>query len=342
LNGRERVRRALTFQSPDRVPRELWTLPGIRMFRQKELETVIHRFPPDFIEPDFSYGIGNKVRGTRAMVGRYVDEWGCPFEVGEPGVIGEVKEPPLANWKMINHLQPPMEVLKNADLSRVNRFCAETEKFVKVQTTIRPFERLQFLRGTENLMMDLAWGVREVFQLLEMVHEFYLQELSLWIETDVDGILMMDDWGSQKNLLISPHMWREIFRPLYAEYCQLIQGSKKFVFFHSDGNIMKILPDLIELDVDALNAQLFCMNIEEIGRLYKGKITFWGEIDRQWILPFGTVEDVQEAVWRVRLALDDGLGGVIAQCEWGNDVPDENIDAVFKTWEEPKKTSECL
>jgi len=340
LRGRERVCRALTFQSPDCVPRELWALPGVRMFRQQELNAVLDRFPSDFVEPDFSYGVGEKERGMRAMVGSYTDEWGCTFEVGEPGVIGEVKQPPLADWKEINHLQPPNEILENADLGLVNRSCAETEKFVKVMTTVRPFERLQFLRGTENLLMDLAWGVRQVFQLLEMLHEFYLRELLLWLGTDVDGLSMMDDWGSQKNLLISPEMWREIFRPLYADYCQLIHGADKFVFFHSDGNIMRIIPDLIELGVDALNSQLFCMDIEEIGRLFKGKITFWGEVDRQQILPFGSVAEVEKAVRRVRSALDGGRGGVIAQCEWGNDVPRENIEAVFKTWEEPRIVSE--
>jgi uroporphyrinogen decarboxylase len=86
--------------------------------------------------------------------------------------------------------------------------------------------------------------------------------------------------------------------------------------------------------IDALNAQLFCMDIEEIGRRFKGKITFWGEIDRQWVLPFGSEDDVRAAVRRVRAALDDGRGGAIAQCEWGNDVSKENVATVFETWNE--------
>jgi hypothetical protein len=77
------------------------------------------------------------------------------------------------------------------------------------------------------------------------------------------------------------------------------------------------------------------MSIEEIGRQFKGRVTFWGEIDRQWVLPFGSEGDVHAAVWRVRAALDDDHGGVIAQCEWGNDVPKENVEAVFEAWEEP-------
>jgi hypothetical protein len=67
------------------------------------------------------------------------------------------------------------------------------------------------------------------------------------------------------------------------------------------------------------------MDIETLGLDYKGKVTFWGEIDRQHILPFGTPEEVREAVYRVRKALGDDNGGVIAQCEWGKFDPIENI-----------------
>ena len=74
------------------------------------------------------------------------------------------------------------------------------------------------------------------------------------------------------------------------------------------------------------------MDIEEIGRRFKSQITFWGEIDRQNILPFGSTGDVRAAVRRVRAALDDGSGGVFAQCEWGNVVSAQNVTTVFETW----------
>ncbi|GAB4516124.1 MAG: hypothetical protein Kow0047_28070 [Anaerolineae bacterium] len=332
---RERVRRALTFAYPDRAPRELWTLPGVQMTRQAEVDAVLARFPPDFASPDVRYGRAERARGTEAVVGTYVDAWGCPFTVAQPGVIGEVKEPPLADWAALATYRPPDEILAEADFTRVNESCARTDRFVKAGTTIRPFERMQFLRGTENLLMDLAWGVAEVYRLRDMVHDFFLRELALWVRTDVDGISFMDDWGTQHALLISPRLWRSFFKPLYADYCRMIHEAGKFAFFHSDGHILEIIPDLIEVGVDALNCQLFCMDIEEIGRRFKGRITFWGEIDRQWILPFGRVADVWAAVRRVRRSLDDGRGGVIAQCEWGNDVPRENVEAVFEAWLAP-------
>lgn len=339
MTSRERVKRTLRFDPPDRVPRDLWALPGVSRDRRTELDTLLAQYPSDFASPGVAYGPGKQTSGTPSVVGSYVDEWGCPFTVAENGVIGEVKQPPLADWSALDALRPPDEILATIDLALVDAGCAATESYVKAGTTVRPFERMQFLRGSEALYMDLAWGTADVIRLRDLVHGFFLREIDLWCRTDVDAVSFMDDWGSQQNLLISPEMWREIFKPLYREYCAMIHRAGKAVFFHSDGHIRAIIPDLIEIGVDALNSQLFCMDIEEIGRQFQGRITFWGEIDRQWVLPFGTPEDVASAVRRVRTALDDGRGGVIAQCEWGNDVAAPNVQAVFDAWLIPRPGS---
>jgi len=157
-------------------------------------------------------------------------------------------------------------------------------------------------------------------------------ELEFWVSTDVDAISFMDDWGSQNQLLIDPATWREIFKPLYKQFCDLARAHGKFVFMHSDGNIQSIYPDLIEIGVNAVNSQLFCMDMAELARIAKGKITFWGEIDRQYAMAFGTEEEVQQAVQRVRTSLGDSKGGVIAQCEWGKDNSRENVETVMQSW----------
>jgi len=335
ITSRERVIKALRFEHPDRPPRDLWTLPGIPMFHAEALAALQEAFPSDFTGPEFDYGPAERARGVPNQVGSYTDEWGCGWEVAETGVIGEVKHAPLDDWAALSSYQPPWEMLDGADFSRVNASCARTDKFVLVGASVaRPFERMQFLRGSEKLYVDLAYGTREVLQLRDLVHAYFVRELELWARTYVDGIGFMDDWGAQQRLLIAPAMWRELFKPLYAEYCSIIHGAGKFVFMHSDGHIAAIYPDLIEIGVDALNSQLFCMDIEELGRRHRGQITFWGEIDRQHILPFGTVDDVRAAVRRVHAALGDPAGGVIAQCEWGIGVPAENVAAVFETWDE--------
>lgn len=331
MNSRERVIRTLRFENPDRAPRHLWHLPGVSMFQNEALQAARHRYPEDITGASIQYGMSERESGTPNVVGQYVDAWGCGWSVAEPGVIGEVKNPPLADWSNLSSYTPPYEVLETADLSDVNRFCAETDRFV-LEFMGNPFERMQYLRGTEALYLDLAYGIDEVLHLRDMVHAYNMQNLALLCETDVDGISFMDDWGSQQHLLIAPNLWRELFKPLYAEYSQIAHDAGKFVFMHSDGQISQIYPDLIEIGIDALNSQLFCMDIEDLGRNYQGKITFWGEIDRQHVLPFGTPDDVRAAVRRVRAAIDKGSGGVIAQCEWGIGVPRANVEAVFETW----------
>ena len=293
---------------------------------------LLQEHPMDFTSPRFSYGPSKRASGVPFEVGEYVDEFGSVWQVGEPGVAGEVKQYPLPQWSALDNYEMPWEVLDRADLSEVDKSCAETDLFTKVATEVRPFERMQFLRGTENVLMDLAYGVREVYRLRDMLNEFFVKELEMWAATDVDGIAFLDDWGSQTSLLISPALWRDFFKPLYKDYCEIIHAAGKKVFFHSDGNISSIYPDLIEMGIDALNSQLFCMDIEDLGRKYNGKITFWGEIDRQYVLPLGSEEDVRAAVRRVRAAFDHGCGGVIAHCSWGMDASKENVETVFDEW----------
>jgi hypothetical protein len=345
--GRDRVIKALEFGSPDRVPRDLWWDPAVEITQKEELRDLLERFSKDISTPEYKRGISERQKGHLIVApglhsftaipikGKWIDEWGSIRHVGEDGLFGEVKEPVLDDLSKIDRFFPPWEYLESTDLSEVNRSCAESDKFMLSDICARPFERMQFIRGTENFFMDLAYGSKEVSKLRDMVHEYNLKHIKMWLKTDVDAIFMMDDWGAQNNLLISPPLWREFLKPLYAEYCDLIHEYDKYVFFHSDGHIEEIFDDVIEIGIDAINSQLFCMDIEKLAEKYKGKITFWGEIDRQRLLPFGDPDEITEAVYRVRRAFDDGIGGLIAQCDWGKNNPSKNIEAVFNAWSEP-------
>ena len=333
MTGRERVKACLDFQSPDRTPRDLWVLPYIKAFRNDEFERLLAQYPPDItgatqIEP----GVGDRLVNLTRKAGSYKDDWGSVWYLAEPGIIGEVKEPVLDDWRKLESFKPPKHLIRERDRDAINRTCEESSKFVLSDVTARPFERLQFLRGSENLFIDLAYGTKEVYTLLDLVHEYYLDDISFWCDTGVDGVIMMDDWGTAISLLIDPEMWRELFKPIYSEYCELIHKHSKYAFFHSDGNIEQIYADLIEVGFDAINSQLFTMDTASLLKKYKGKVTFWGEIDRQHILPFGSKEDVRDAVMLVRGILEDGRGGVIAQCEWGKGNSYENIETVYQTW----------
>jgi hypothetical protein len=142
-----------------------------------------------------------------------------------------------------------------------------------------------------------------------------------------------DDWGAQQSLLISPVLWRAFFKPLYKDYCDLAHAHGKFVLMHSDGYIADIIPDLIEIGVNAVNAQLFCMPIEELAAKFAGRICFWGEIDRQRLLTSGTPQEVRAAVRRVAGAfLKHKRTGIVGQCFDGKGHLPANLEAVYDEW----------
>jgi len=117
------------------------------------------------------------------------------------------------------------------------------------------------------------------------------------------------------------------------ELISRIKKAGKFVFFHSDGYIIDIIEDLVELGVDALNCQVAIMGIQELGLRFRGRLTFWGEIDRQHLLPRGTPEQVEQEVINSLDHLGSPAGGYIFQAEVGSDVPISTVRHLFNLWQ---------
>jgi len=329
--SRQLVKQTLEFTSPGRIPRQLWVLPWAEDRYPSELAGIRKTYPDDIISaPGFLHETLHTL-GRQYDIGTYTDEWGCTFINLQRGVIGEVKDPLVKSWEDLEKLKSPLACL-TVDIDKVNAFCDNTSKFVLGGCCPRPFERMQFIRRSDQLYLDIAEQSPEFFFLLNIVHKFYLEELTLWASTNVDGLSFMDDWGSQRSLLISPSHWRKIFKPLYKEYIDIAHANGKKAFMHSDGYTAAIIPDLVELGLDAFNTQIFTMDIEELGRQYRGKITFWGELDRQGLLPYGSTVDIEAAVRRVHAAFWEH-GGAIAQCEFGAGSKPENVEKMLETWD---------
>ncbi len=337
MTSRERVKRALTFSSIDRIPRDLWILPIALKRYDKQIKAILKKFPPDIEKLGYNFFNKNRIKEDPYKIGTYMDEWGCIFKNVQEGIIGEVKEPIITNLADINKVKPPYKLLDILSKGRkqINKNCRKSDKFI-LGGWANPFERMQWLRGTPNLYMDIIDQPPQFFELRDIVHKYFLKEIKIWTETEVDGVIFADDWGAQNSLLISPKLWKNFFKPLYKDYCNLIHSAGKFAFMHSDGYIFDIYEDLIEIGVDAINSQLFCMDIEKIGKKFKGRITFWGEMDRQHILPSKNSNDVREAVKRLKQFLDGKCGGMIAQCEFGAAARFENVRMMFEEWEKYK------
>lgn len=334
MTSRELVRRTMEFRNTDaRAPRDLWVLPWASIHHGAALADIRRRYPNDYGGVPVVLKETSPVeKGDPCAIGEYTDPWGCTFLNIQQGVIGEVKQPLVTDddWLDTSRVVIP-EYQLSFDIEQVNAACAETDRWITAGCCPRPFEQLQFIRGSENLYMDLADPAPGFFAFLERMHDFYCRLMTKWAQTDVDCLTFMDDWGSQKSLLISPEMWRKYFRLLYQDYIDIAHRHGKKISMHSDGNTLSIIPDLIEMGLDALNTQIFCIGVDKLAP-FKGKITFWGEICRQHLLPHGTVEDIRSAVTQVFDTLWDN-GGCIAQCEFGPAAKPENVETVFETWD---------
>ncbi len=336
-SSRQIVIDTLKFNYPQRLPRDLWILPWAQMKHPEATERICNKYPSDIAYAPNIYKPALLEKGNVYEVGTYIDPWGCELTNIKAGIVGEVKTPVLKDLSDTSALHIPYETLpqgieRQKAIDTVNKFCDESDKFVIACYHAKPWEQYQALRTTVNAMMDIAFP-EDVIPILKKMQEFYIIMLEFWAETRVDSLMCMDDWGSQSNLLIQPQVWRDVFKPLYKDYGQIAHANDKYLFMHSDGCIIDIYPDLIEVGIDALNSQLFCMDMAELAKVAKGKITFWGEIDRQHILGQTDLEKTKDAVDSVANHLYEPSGGIIVQFSYGLGIYPPNAEVVCEQWQ---------
>ncbi len=331
MTSRELVIKTLNHEPVSRIPRDLW-LPSGDAINADELAEINIRYPSDIIHPDIAPLHGKRSQGKPNKPGDFTDAWGCLWHVAQTGAAPSLKHSPLCEPGKTAAYQPPAELLDRSRFSKVNKSCQATNRFVLAVSEVRPFDRLRQLRGPETALVDLARSTKDIRNLLAMLHDFACKELELWAETDVDGVVFRDDWGTSDELLVTPEMWRTMFRPLYRQYCDILHAKDKFVFFQSNGHILDIFGDLIKTGIDAIHSQTHLMDIERLAKRYRGRVTFWGEMDPARFRNPGKTEEFRDAVLAVRRALDYGSGGVIAQCLWEPDVRIQTIAAFFEQW----------
>ena len=334
MKSRQRVKRAIHFRNPDRLPISLAVLPATKLKYGRALEEILATVPDDFgwhLLPDA------KPEEFPAFYkkGKHYDEFGTLWQVETPGMLGRPVEFPLACWSNYRNYRWPEPL---ASPPRTKLYCAQMaghdENFYARAAWITFFERMQLLRGPENLMLDLAYKTKELYRLRDDLLEFNLRWLDHWLMLELDGICFADDWGTQNALLISPQLWREFFKPVYQKMFARVKEKGLDVHFHSDGYIMDIIPDLLELGVDVLNCQESLIGVDELGRQFAGKICFQTNLDQQRIMPFASPDQVRAHILYVFDKLARLNGGLIASAEIGPDIPPENIRIMFKTFME--------
>jgi uroporphyrinogen-III decarboxylase len=334
--SRDLVIRTLNHQPVERVPRDYWPSEEVLTSRPHELVEMEIRYPRDIILAD------HKCPGTRyhgkPEAGSFTDAWDCVWRIAKRGDPPEIESYPLTSAAKIAAFTPPFDLVRNdkknqARMAAVNQQCVQTSRFVLVAAETRPFDRLCFLCGSDYVTTELEKDGEAIRKVLAALHDFFCQEMELWAGTDIDGIVIQDDWATDESLAIDPKIWREVFRPLYREYCRIAQAKDKFVFFRSKGNVTSIFGDLVRVGFDAIHVDLESTNLERLAKRYRGRITFWVNVGGTVVR--GPLDRIRESVLEVRRTLDFGSGGVIAQCQWPPEVPLQSIAAVFEQWMVP-------
>ena len=332
MNSRERVRRAITFQAPDRVPYFHRFLDATVARYPGLVAGLQERYPSDRADSGWQAPPAAPYARTAADALQVMDEWGCTRVTGIEGLTGIAKGNPIADWQALPDYRWP-DYRELGGWEHVSGTIGQhPDKYHVAGGPSRDlFQRMQALRGYTNLMFDLGEGRDELYQLRDRVVDTMLVGVHLWLETDVDTIGFSDDWGSQRTLMISPTMWRAVFRPAYARLFEPVKQAGKFIQFHSDGMVLAIIPDLIELGVSILNVQHNLIGLDRL-RQFCGQVCFLTYMDIQGILPFGTPADVRRHVREVFEALGTPRGGVIGYAPLMPDVPPENMEALYAAY----------
>jgi len=335
LKSYERVISAITLSNPDKAPIMHSPLPGALMKYGEKLNTIFAKYPQDFgpsrfpipkpedLPPDYRKGIN-------------VDEWGTVWSSSVDGIHGQIHDYPIKNWEDLDDYEfPPHRNM--LDLKKIKSRVSDLKsKGYFVIQGFNPgnyFERMQWLKGFKDLFIAFTSRPKRLYEFADLLLEYCLKSISLVLEAKPDAVSFADDWGTQHRLMVKPEFWREFFKPRYKEMFKLVHDGGGYVYFHSDGYILDIIPDLIEIGVDILNPQFSCFRLEDLADAVHEKICISSDIDRQYILPRGRPEEIEAYVKRViELFSNEGRGGLICRGEVNIDVPLENVEAMYKAF----------
>jgi uroporphyrinogen decarboxylase len=356
MTSRERVLAALGRRPIDRVPRLLYeeaigyTPPIERLLRER----CAPQTPRDYFDMDITGVTAEPTRLPRsrfaewlgasageALASGQVDEWGVWWRAGMFHHFARV-ESPLRRVEGVGRLaEYPWP-----DLNQVYRFQGLRERVAQLHArglavaafAGSVFEQAWYLRGLEELMMDLVAAPERAHALFERTAALQQFAAEQFARAGVDIIITGDDVAGQQGLLISLETWRKFLKPRLAATVRAAKraNATSFVFYHSDGNVEPLIPELIELGIDILNPiQPECMDPAAIKRRYGNRLCFWGTVSVQRTMPFGTPEEVRAEV-RTRIR-EVGRGGglILAPAHvLGPETPWENIVAFFAAADE--------
>jgi uroporphyrinogen decarboxylase len=348
---------ALRHKEPDRVPIDYWATPTVttRLLNHFGLSTQEELL--EQLDVDFRYIDGPKYIGPEPEVhedGSIEDHWGVPRvrvalgSGGQQSVYQEVFHFPLKHAQSVDEVRdyPKWPSPDWFDYACVTDQVAQARRTGKVVVFMgdrlnrcAQLKPAMYLRGVEQILLDLALQPELAQALFERIAAFYLEYARRTFEAADGGIdifMMGDDFGSQTGPLVSPEMWRRFLRPGFQAFAALAKGYGLTVAHHTCGSVEPLIPDLIECGLDILNPvqpDAWGMDHARLKARFGQKLSFHGGISIQRTLPFGTPDAVRAEVRERVRTLAPGGGYIF--CTAHNiqpDTPLENVAALFDAY----------
>jgi len=294
MSGRELVRRAVLFQGPQRVPRDL---------------------PQPWGTDFFGVGIAKDPDWEPSVEGE--DEWGCVWKkvsVADKS-MGQVKVHPLQDYDKLSDFPFPDYDKPQRYEHIPQRLKENTEdKFVVVSIPLSLIHRLDYLRGNVNALTDPYVNPEQLLQLLEKMTEIALTALEHLKGMGIDGIISCDDWGLQDRPMVSPEVFRTFFKPFYKRVYSQAHRYGMLTFLHSCGHISELLEDLIDAELDVIQMdQQENMGVEDLAERFGGRICFYCPVDIQNTMVKGSLQDIRNYARKLIERFGCYNGGFIAK-----------------------------
>jgi uroporphyrinogen decarboxylase len=352
MTSRERVLTALAHRPTDRVPRLLYeevigyTPPIETLLRERcgpaaprdvfSMDLTRVTFQPTAL-PRSRFVPWLGAEAEVALTAGEVDEWGVWRRKGGFHHFAHL-EPALRGAQDLGRLEtypwPDLDQPYRWQGVREQVATWHTQGLAVVGYAGSVFERAWYLRGMENLMMDLLTAPAAAHELLERTATFQRFAAEQFARAGVDIVLIGDDVAGQHGLLMKLATWRKFLQPRLAATVRVVKQARAgtFVCYHSDGNVEAVIPDLIETGIDILNPiQPECLDPAAIKQRFGHRLSFWGTVSVQQTMPCGTPDQVRAEV-RARIRdVARGGGLILAPAHvLGPETPWENIVAFFE------------
>ena len=338
MTSRERWEAVLSGKKPDRIPMDIWMTEEAREKLLRHLgcdyDTMLER-----LHIDRPLIVGPKLAGHQPEEG--TDIWGIAYRsvAYGAGTYNEATTNPLAAFNSVEEIEAKYTwpLVDWYDFSELPAQVKGQEHRPIIGGGSEPFLLYKNLRGDEQAFIDLLVNPDIVHYCLDKLFDF-CYETSRRIFEAIPGQVLItyvaEDLGGQESLMYSPDQIREFLLPRMKRMNELTKQHGSHPFFHSDGAIRDILPDMIAIGSEVLNPiQWRCpgMAREDLQRDFGTQIMFHGGVDNQQTLPFGTVNEVREEVIENIRILGEGGGYILAPCHNIQAVsPPENVVALFE------------